>query len=414
MTSALLDRPAAAPTRRAVHLAAAPEADRAPAYPADDEPVATAGAADTAEPTGAVVPAAALPAGGHRGALATSLHRGPHLVPVPDSDPPFEDIPPNPDAEAMRRARRTVFRRWAAAAQGTNTPTSACALSAGDGAAGADTATARAASARTASGIAAIPAQRSGAALALAPDGAPRAARRSAQGNSPASAPSPARTQVPITHRRYAPVGSLRPVVRAAERQRSTQVAPGPTARAVPRRAPVAEPRIAPRIEGRVQPRSDARLQARSDPSAAPRAAFAVRPAVITSDVPDWSTECDMGVRPTSSAALPPAVDAGTVLVRGLIEALSGRRSLEQLRMHCAPQVFAGLEDLPALPGATGAAAGGVRTAGAAPIAVWACEPADGVAEVSAAFRCGGRTRALALRMEGVDGHWRITVLHLG
>jgi hypothetical protein len=41
-------------------------------------------------------------------------------------------------------------------------------------------------------------------------------------------------------------------------------------------------------------------------------------------------------------------------------------------------------------------------------------EPADGVAEASAVFRGGGNVRALAFRLEGLDGRWRITALELG
>ena len=47
-------------------------------------------------------------------------------------------------------------------------------------------------------------------------------------------------------------------------------------------------------------------------------------------------------------------------------------------------------------------------------LTVRVCEPADGVAEVSVAFRRAERVRALAFRMEGVDGRWRITALQLG
>jgi hypothetical protein len=42
------------------------------------------------------------------------------------------------------------------------------------------------------------------------------------------------------------------------------------------------------------------------------------------------------------------------------------------------------------------------------------CEPADGVAEVSAVFRRADRVRAIAFRIQGVDGRWRITALQLG
>ena len=47
-------------------------------------------------------------------------------------------------------------------------------------------------------------------------------------------------------------------------------------------------------------------------------------------------------------------------------------------------------------------------------LSVHVCEPADGVAEVSTVFRRGGRARAVAFRLQGVDGRWRITALQVG
>lgn len=92
------------------------------------------------------------------------------------------------------------------------------------------------------------------------------------------------------------------------------------------------------------------------------------------------------------------------MLARALVEVLSGRRPLAQLRVHCAPEIYAGLAARPstgplALPHL---------------LTVRVCEPADGVAEVSAAFRRADRVRALAFRLQGVDGRWRITALQLG
>ncbi len=42
------------------------------------------------------------------------------------------------------------------------------------------------------------------------------------------------------------------------------------------------------------------------------------------------------------------------------------------------------------------------------------CEPVDGVAEVSAVVHDRGRVRAVALRLNGCDGRWRVTVLEMG
>ena len=42
------------------------------------------------------------------------------------------------------------------------------------------------------------------------------------------------------------------------------------------------------------------------------------------------------------------------------------------------------------------------------------CEPVDGVAEVSAVARRGGRAHAVAARLEGIAGRWRCTALQIG
>ncbi|MBI4941915.1 MAG: 3-hydroxyacyl-CoA dehydrogenase [Actinobacteria bacterium] len=42
------------------------------------------------------------------------------------------------------------------------------------------------------------------------------------------------------------------------------------------------------------------------------------------------------------------------------------------------------------------------------------CEVRDGIVEASAVVGDAERTRAVALRLEGLDGRWRVTVLELG
>ena len=41
-------------------------------------------------------------------------------------------------------------------------------------------------------------------------------------------------------------------------------------------------------------------------------------------------------------------------------------------------------------------------------------EPGDGVAEVCAIVQQGPRCRAIALRLEGIDGRWQCTALQIG
>lgn len=45
---------------------------------------------------------------------------------------------------------------------------------------------------------------------------------------------------------------------------------------------------------------------------------------------------------------------------------------------------------------------------------VHVCEPQDGIAEVAIHVRHGGRSRAVAMRLEGWDGRWRCTALQFG
>lgn len=126
--------------------------------------------------------------------------------------------------------------------------------------------------------------------------------------------------------------------------------------------------------------------------------------ATRTANVPPWSSEADIGVVRTATADLPPVQRAASVLARAVIEVMAGHRPVAQLRVHCSPAIYAGIgsrqiavgRSLPHL------------------LSVRVCEPADGVAEVSAVFRRSERVRALAFRLQGVDGRWRITALQLG
>ena len=143
-----------------------------------------------------------------------------------------------------------------------------------------------------------------------------------------------------------------------------------------------------------------------SSPAAARPAAALVstRPDTIRDPaVPGWSQDADVGVRRTRTAELPAAERSGPVLARALVEVLCGQRPVTQLRVHCAPDVFAGLQARKIGRGALGHL-----------INVRVCEPADGVAEVSVAFRRADRVRAVAFRIQGLDGRWRVTALQTG
>ena len=118
--------------------------------------------------------------------------------------------------------------------------------------------------------------------------------------------------------------------------------------------------------------------------------------------------EDEFGPAWTLRADLPDAGIAGRRVVTLALEVLAGRRPVGQLQALTSPGVFA-------------AVAGGRRprwcAEGTAPLLVGTlhvCEPVDGVAEVSAVARRGGRAHAVAARLEGIDGRWRCTALQIG
>ena len=130
-----------------------------------------------------------------------------------------------------------------------------------------------------------------------------------------------------------------------------------------------------------------------------------LRPLTIADpDLPDWSTEADIGIRHTRARDLPRAVVASRTFAAAILEIMTGRRADRQLRPHCAPVVFGGLQTLTAaMPDEPGTV-----------LRLHVSEPADGVAEVSASFRRDARVAALAFRIQGIDGRWRLTDLQVG
>lgn len=112
-------------------------------------------------------------------------------------------------------------------------------------------------------------------------------------------------------------------------------------------------------------------------------------------------------VQPTGRGQLPDPRWFGRRLLIAMLESIAGRRSPQQLAPHLSQAVLSGLLTARATPWAERA-----RTASLRSIRV--CEPADGVAEISAVIQTGKRFRAVAVRLEGLDGRWRCVNLQLG
>ena len=115
------------------------------------------------------------------------------------------------------------------------------------------------------------------------------------------------------------------------------------------------------------------------------------------------------GPRPTPSSELPDARAWAGRMVQAVLEILGGVRPVAQLVRWASADVYDGLQRRAAL------ATVRPRPARRAMVrSVRVCEPADGVVEASAVVVARGRVQAVALRLEGVDGRWRMTALELG
>ena len=123
---------------------------------------------------------------------------------------------------------------------------------------------------------------------------------------------------------------------------------------------------------------------------------------------PSPDADADFGSTWTRRAQLPDPQVAGRRLVTLTLEAFAGRRPVTQLQPLVSPGLFTALSERRRPRWCT---------EGTAPLVITSlrvCEPVDGVAEISAVARRGGRAHAIAARLEGVDGRWRCTALQVG
>jgi hypothetical protein len=129
--------------------------------------------------------------------------------------------------------------------------------------------------------------------------------------------------------------------------------------------------------------------------------------------VPPASVDDDFGPQPTARADLPDPRPWTRRLTQAVAEVLAGARPAGQLARYATLDV---LEHLERSTGRLGQAGSGGRAVPMRPVvaSVHVSEPADGVAEVCAVVDTGPRRRALALRLEGLDGRWRCTQLQFG
>ena len=127
------------------------------------------------------------------------------------------------------------------------------------------------------------------------------------------------------------------------------------------------------------------------------------------------SDEQYFGPQRTLREHLPdPTVWAGRIAL-ALLEVMTGVRPPPQVLRWTSPEVYAVVARRSALVARRVAEGRGPRTRPRLHvIRVRVCEPADGVAEAAVVIGDGPRVRAVAVRLVGQDGKWRVSALQVG
>lgn len=121
------------------------------------------------------------------------------------------------------------------------------------------------------------------------------------------------------------------------------------------------------------------------------------------------------GPQRTPREDLPDPAAWSARMTRALLEVMTGARPAPQVVRWTTPEVYAVVARRSALVARRVAAGSGPRGRQRLQVLrVRVCEPADGVAEAAVVVRHGNRVRAVAIRLEGQDGKWRVTALQVG
>lgn len=117
--------------------------------------------------------------------------------------------------------------------------------------------------------------------------------------------------------------------------------------------------------------------------------------------------------QPTPASELPDPTATVLQLAQAIVDVLFGRRALTQLNAWATPEVLDQLRLAQCVMASRPAAQ---RMGWRSPrvVRVRVTTPASGVVEASAVVSASPRTRALALRLEGLDGKWCCTAMQVG
>jgi hypothetical protein len=149
------------------------------------------------------------------------------------------------------------------------------------------------------------------------------------------------------------------------------------------------------------------------------REAMARRPRYIQDalavDFECASDEQLFGPQRTRREDLPDPVAWAARLTRSLLEVMTGLRPAPQVVRWTTPEVYAVVARRGALVARRAAEGRAPRTRHPVVVQrVRVCEPADGVAEAAVVIRHGPRVRAVAVRLVGQDGAWKVSALQVG
>ncbi len=120
------------------------------------------------------------------------------------------------------------------------------------------------------------------------------------------------------------------------------------------------------------------------------------------------------GQQPTSTLELPDPAPLLENLTRRVIEILAGARDLEQIARWLSDDVYRHLLKRVLISRRARQAKGLVPTRPSFIIgSMTICEPRDGAVEAVIIVRNRVRTRAVAVRLEGLDRRWRATAINV-
>ncbi len=154
-------------------------------------------------------------------------------------------------------------------------------------------------------------------------------------------------------------------------------------------------------------PLEDRRGALRFLPKSPPQLALPLR---ILASGPDRDPV--FGPQITDRQDLPDPGSWGRRLLQAILESLAGRRSPTQLQNWTSWGVYRDIVTVAQRGARNRTTPERGQTVTLSRLRV--CEPADGVAELSAVVRRNGRWHAVAARLEGIDGRWRCVVLTVG